>query len=150
MLDRLEDLRARALAELGSLSDLNSLEAWRVRHLGRKSELTQVLRGLAVLFLEERRQVGAKANELRELLEQSLVQKEQALRESALASLAAQPVDVTLPGRPPDRGRLHPTTQTIRHISNIFVSMGFEVVEGPEVEWDYYNFEALNIPEDHP
>jgi phenylalanyl-tRNA synthetase alpha chain len=151
MIDKLEELRTKALRELDSINDLKSLEAWRINNLGRRSELTRLLRGLASLPLEERRAAGAAANELKSFLEQSLAQREEIIKEAELArAIEKGRLDVTLPGYPVSPGRLHPTTQILRQMCNIFVAMGFEVVEGPEVEWDYYNFEALNIPQDHP
>jgi phenylalanyl-tRNA synthetase alpha chain len=151
MLKQLNDIKSKALDELGSLSELKETEEWRVRYLGRKGALTQILRGLSSLPLEQRREIGTAANELKALFEQSLSQKQEALREAELAGLMERGrIDVTLPGHPISLGRLHPTTQMLRRICNIFVSMGFEVVEGPDVEWDYYNFEALNMPKDHP
>jgi phenylalanyl-tRNA synthetase alpha chain len=151
MISKLEELRAKAISELDSISDPKSLEAWRISYLGRKSPLTQILRGLATLPLEERRAVGAAANVLREFLEQSLAQREEIVKEAEIArAIERGRLDVTLTGRPATLGRLHPTTQMMRQMCDIFTAMGFEVVEGPEVEWDYYNFEALNIPQDHP
>ena len=151
MIAKLDELRIKATSELDSINDPNDLEAWRIHYLGRKSALTQILRGLAALPLDEKRLVGAAANELRAFLEQSLAHKEEALRESEIVqAIEKGRLDVTMPGRPPVLGRLHPTTQMLRQIYAIFTTMGFEVVEGPDVEWDYYNFEALNIPPDHP
>jgi phenylalanyl-tRNA synthetase alpha chain len=151
MISQLEELRAKAISELDSISDPKSLEAWRISYLGRKSPLTQILRGLATLPLEERRAVGAAANVLRGFLEQSLAQREEIVKEAEIArAIERGRIDVTLPGRPTTLGRLHPSTQMMRQMCDIFTAMGFEVVEGPEVEWDYYNFEALNIPQDHP
>jgi len=151
MISKLEELRAKAISELDSISDPKSLEAWRISYLGRKSPLTQILRGLATLPLEERRAAGAAANELKEFLEQSLAQREEIVKEAEIArAIEKGRLDVTLPGRPATLGRLHPATQMMRQMCGIFRAMGFEVVEGPEVEWDYYNFEALNIPQDHP
>jgi len=151
MLKKLDEIKSRANDELSSLHSLKELDAWRVRHLGRKSELTQVLRGLAALSFEERKAVGASANEIRVLLEKALNDKRAALKDEELATAIERGrIDITLPGRPIPLGRLHPTTQMVREICDIFVALGFQVVEGPEVEWDYYNFEALNIPPDHP
>ncbi|MEE9520233.1 MAG: phenylalanine--tRNA ligase subunit alpha [Dehalococcoidales bacterium] len=151
MLQQLEELKRNALQELESINTAKELEPWRVRYLGKKSDLTKVLRTLAALPLEERKAIGACANEVRVSLEGSLRQKEQALREVELAlSAQEEHVDVTLPGRSLLRGHLHPITQTLHEICDIFASMGFQVVEGPEVDWDYYNFEALNIPKEHP
>ena len=149
MLPQLEELRLKALQELEGISYIKELEPWRVRYLGRKSELTSILRGLATLPPEERRAVGARANEVKSLLGDSLKRKEQALRE-VTARPEGERIDITLPGRHLPAGRLHPITQTIAEICSIFTSMGFQVIEGPEVEWDYYNFEALNIPSEHP
>jgi phenylalanyl-tRNA synthetase alpha chain len=151
MLEELERLKAKAIAELDSIVNLRELEEWRVRYLGRKGSLTSILRGLGALPLEERRTVGAAANEVKAALEIILEEKEKTLKEQDLAiALEQTRLDITLPGYPVSLGRLHPTTQIMREICDIFVSMGFQVVEGPEVEWDYYNFEALNIPKDHP
>ncbi len=151
MISKLEELQGKAISELDSIDSLSSLEAWRIRYLGRRSDLTQILRGLGALPLEEKRSAGATANKLRSFLEQTLANKREALRESEIAWFVEQgSLDVTLPGLSPSLGRLHPTTQMVRQICDIFASMGFEVIEGPDVEWDYYNFEALNIPPDHP
>jgi phenylalanyl-tRNA synthetase alpha chain len=148
---QLEELKSKAIQELDSLGNAKDMESWRVHYLGKKSALTSMLRGLATLPIEERKTAGARANQIKAELESSLQQKEQALREAQLSASAQQEmVDVTLPGRPWPVGRLHPITQTLHEISDIFASMGFQVVEGPDVEWDYYNFEALNIPEQHP
>ncbi|MBT9166044.1 MAG: Phenylalanine--tRNA ligase alpha subunit [Chloroflexi bacterium] len=151
MIETLEEIKSQALNELRSLNDLKELESWRVGYLGRKGTLTQLLRGLSSLPIEERRGAGARANKLKSLLEQALADKQDLLRKAGLDKLLQQSrLDVTLPGRPAQLGRLHPTTRTLREVGAIFTAMGFGVVEGPEVEWDYYNFEALNIPQDHP
>jgi phenylalanyl-tRNA synthetase alpha chain len=149
MLNQLNELKSNALKELEATSQVKELEAWRVRYLGKKSQLTAILRGLAKLPLEERKRVGALANRIKAELEERLEQKSQLLKQAGLVA-GAESIDITLPGRPYPAGRLHPITQTIKEICDIFVSMGFQVVEGPEVEWDYYNFEALNIPRHHP
>ncbi|MDY6916886.1 MAG: phenylalanine--tRNA ligase subunit alpha [Chloroflexota bacterium] len=154
MLEELEQTRSRALDELGGLANSNDLEDWRVRYLGKKGALTLVLRGLGRLPLDERKAVGASANQVKSLLEQGYADRKEALKQEAYQELelgvAVEKLDVTLPGRPVSLGRLHPVTQTLREICDIFAALGFQVVEGPEVEWDYYNFEALNIPADHP
>ena len=151
MSPKIEELRQNALRELEAVTSIKELESWRVRYLGRKGELTMILRSLAELPPEERKVIGAPVNVAKADLEDSFKQKEQSLREVRLAALAeSEAIDITLPGRPFPIGRLHPITQTLHEICDIFVSMGFQVVEGPEVEWDYYNFEALNIPEEHP
>ena len=145
-----EELTANALKELEGINNIKELESWRVHYLGKKSELANTLRSLATLPLGERKAVGARANEAKAELESSLRQKEQAIREAQLAAAKKEAIDITLPGRTLPMGHLHPITQTLDEICDIFVSMGFQVVEGPEVEWDYYNFEALNIPKEHP
>ena len=154
MLKKLDQTRSKAIDELNSLSDLKGLEGWRIRHLGKKSALTHILRGLAALPLEERMAMGASANEIKALLERHYGEKKETLRQEAYQdlerTLTVEKIDVTLPGRTVPLGRLHPITQIVREICDIFVALGFQVVEGPEVEWDYYNFEALNIPADHP
>ena len=149
LLKQLEELKQKALAELGEAGNTNQLEAWRVRYLGKKSKLNDTLRGLSTLPMSGRKSAGAAANRLKTELESSLEQRKQAL-EQERQSVAEEHLDITLPGRCPPIGRLHPVTQVIDEIGEIFVSMGFQVVEGPEVEWDYYNFEALNIPREHP
>ena len=148
--DELKGLQARALADLAKVTSPEALETWRVTHLGRKSQLTQVLRGLGALPPEQRREVGAVANQARAALESALAEREASLKAQASQALAKDAIDVTLPGYPVTLGRLHPTTQVLREVLSAFASLGFQVVEGPEVEWDYYNFEALNIPQGHP
>ena len=150
-LKQIEELKTGALKELVDAGSAAELNAWRVKYLGKRSRLTGLLRRLSSLPLRERKAVGAAANEARRSLEADLKQREQAIRETRLKSLAKEEtIDITLPGHTPPMGRLHPVTQIIYEISDIFTSMGFKVVEGPEVEWDYYNFEALNIPKEHP
>ena len=151
MLEQLRELEQNALKELEAVSGAKELELWRVHYLGKKSQLTKSLRSLATLPLGERKTVGARANRVKTALENAIRQKEPALRASRLAvSAGERRFDVTLPGRPYPVGHLHPLTQTTYEVCDIFVSLGFQVAEGPEVEWDYYNFEALNIPEEHP
>ena len=151
MLKQLEELKLKALQELESINNTKELESWRVHYLGKKSPLTGILRSLATLPIAERKNVGARANQTKTELEDNFQQKEQALREVQLTTHAKkETIDISLPGRPLPTGRLHPITQTLNEICDIFISMGFQVVEGPDVEWDYYNFEALNIPEEHP
>jgi phenylalanyl-tRNA synthetase alpha chain len=151
MLQQLDDIRSNALKELERLDTPAELESWRVRYLGKKSPLTGILRGLATLSTEEKKEVGASANRLKALLEDSLREKEKSLRDAQLeADTAGESIDVTLPGRPYPVGHMHPITQTLEEICDIFYSMGFQIISGPDVEWDYYNFEALNIPDEHP
>ena len=137
--------------ELGQLGTHEELENWRLAYLGRRGRLTILLRGLSALDLEERRVVGSLANNSKGTLEQSLERRAAEIDGAALALSANQDkLDVTLPGRPTPMGRLHPTTQIVREICDAFSDMGFSVVEGPEVEWEHYNFEMLNIPRGHP
>jgi len=151
MLAQLEQLKQKALRELENIKDVREVESWRVCYLGRKSELTKILRSLTILPLEERKTVGAYANELKSSLENNLDERKKTLEKVQLTTITrVVGIDITLPGRPIPIGRLHPITQTLKEIFDIFISMGFQVVEAPEVELDYYNFEGLNIPEEHP
>lgn len=148
--ETLDALRESALTALDAAGSSDELDAWRIEYLGRSGRLTQVLRGVAQLPIEERKTVGAAGNAAKALLEERLAGRRSALEAAQMASLAADAIDVTLPGRPVAGGRHHPSTLVIREICEIFKGMGFQVVEGPEVEWDRYNFEMLNIPKDHP
>jgi len=150
MLNQVEELASKALDELAKVTDVNELEAWRIRYLGRKGNLTQILRSLATVSLDERREIGARANELKKSLETAFEEKKASLESDSVLITGREALDVTLPGAKIPLGRLHPTTQALEEICDIFGSMGFQIAEGPEVEWDYYNFEALNMPKDHP
>jgi phenylalanyl-tRNA synthetase alpha chain len=149
---RLDELRSEAEAAVAAAAEPAQLEELRVRYLGRKSELTGVLRGIRDLPPEERGPVGQAANQVRQVLEQILADRQKALEDTELErTLSQDRIDVTLPGDPPlPPGYLHLVTQTRRDMEDIFLGMGFNVVEGPEIEFDYYNFTALNIPPDHP
>ena len=148
---RLEDLRARALAAIDAASDPDELRAVEVAYLGKKGELKSVLDGIGRLSPEERPRVGAAGNRVKEAVLAALEKKGRALEDAALAArLEAERVDVTLPGRPLHRGSLHPLMETSREIARIFGQFGFVVYETPEVETDDLNFQALNIPIDHP
>jgi phenylalanyl-tRNA synthetase alpha chain len=151
-LSRLDELRQEAEAAVAQASDAAKVEELRVRYLGRKSEVTAALRSIGDLPAEQRGPVGKAANSLRVALEELLAGRAAELEAAELdAGLETDRVDVTLPGDPPlPAGRLHLITQTRREIEDVFVGLGFEVVEGPEVEWDYYNFTALNHPPGHP
>ncbi len=147
----LSGLEASAREGLDAITDVDALQDWRVAYLGRSGRLTQVLRGLAQIPIEERKQVGAAANRLKTRLEAAFDERRAHLEESRVARvIEGAQLDVTLPAPPLPRGRLHPITQTVREVLGCFESMGFQVVEGPEVEWDHYNFETLRIPKDHP
>ncbi|MPZ48701.1 MAG: phenylalanine--tRNA ligase subunit alpha [Dehalococcoidia bacterium] len=146
----LEALRSRALIELSAAGDAAALDAWRLAYLGRQGAVTRVLRGLGELPAEERRAVGAMANAMRADLEGALAQRQTEAENAAIAQMEAGGIDVTLPGREGLVGRLHPITQTLREMLAALGAMGFQVAEGPEVEWEYYNFDALRIPWYHP
>ncbi|NLW07333.1 MAG: phenylalanine--tRNA ligase subunit alpha [Clostridia bacterium] len=151
MLAKIEAIRRTALEKVAAASSSEELESLRVKYLGKKGELTQVLRGMGALQPEERPRVGQKANQVREELEAALQEAKTALaRREQAARLAAEKIDVTLPGRPFRRGYRHPLYQILNEIKDIFIGLGFDVAEGPEVESDYYNFEALNLPKMHP
>ena len=144
---QIDDLRARALSALADAGDQPALDEWRVAYLGRRGELTALLRGLGSLPADQRPVVGAAANALRQTLQDALTGRSDEIKRAADV---ADAIDVTLPGWPAPRGGIHPTTRIVREICAAFASMGFSVVEGPEIEWDRYNFEMLNIPKDHP
>ncbi len=146
-----DELGREAHEALAAAADEDALEAWRTATLGRSGTLTAVLRSLGELDPEARRELGRTANRLKGELEAALEQRRQELRGAALDSrVAGDALDVTLPGRARRRGGLHPVTRTLRDILAAFERMGFDTVEGPEVELEEYNFERLRIPEDHP
>ncbi len=151
LVSELADLAARAEREIAA-ADEAALEALRVRYVGRRDgEVTKALKTLPLLPADQRPTFGAAANAARERIEAALERRRSELRGAALEhDIAAGSVDLTLPPRRVRVGRYHPISRTIREITRIFAGMGFEAVEGPEVEWDYYNFEALNIPPGHP
>jgi phenylalanyl-tRNA synthetase alpha chain len=152
MLDRIEAIHDAAVAEIESAGTAASLEELRVRHLGRKAELPNLLRGVAQLPPEDRGAVGKRANEVRRELEALIEQRASDLEATELdARLAADTVDMTLPGAPAQPvGRLHLLTSTRREIEDVFIGLGFNVVEGPEVDTVFYNFDALNHDPAHP
>ena len=152
MLERIEELRNEAGTAIEAAPDATTLEEIRVRYLGRKAELTTILRGIGELPPDERGAVGKNGNLARRELESRLAAAKERLESSELDSrLSGEGIDVTLPGTPPVRlGRLHPLTRTRREIEDVFVGLGYQVLEGPEVEHDYYNFTALNHPAGHP
>jgi len=148
---QLAELQARAVASIAAADSPEALEAIEHAMLGRKGELKGLLGGIGQLPAEDRPKVGALANPVRSAIEEALAERRVGLEAEALeARLLAEAEDVTLPGRPRRRGSLHPLRQTEREIARIFGQFGFVVVEGPEVESDALNFEALNIPADHP
>ena len=145
--ESVEDLKHAAVAALDSADSSEQLEAWRVEFTGRKGRLTSLLRGLGSLDIEDRKTVGAAANRLRGELESLYEDRE---RQSKSSQAPVGSIDVSLPGRKPALGGLHPSTQMIREITQAFNEMGFQTIEGPEVELEKYNFDMLNIPADHP
>ena len=148
MKEKLLELKVRALKDIESITNKEEMDRLRQYYLGRKGALTSLLKGLAQLSEEERPVIGKIANQIKTEISVKL--------QSALESFKIEDAekesyfDVTLPGRRIPLGHLHPITQTTEEICDIFIKLGFSVVEGPEVELDYYNFEALNIPKDHP
>ena len=147
----LEDIKAEAAAAIDAAADIASLEELRVSYLGKKGALTGLLKGLGQLSAEERPKAGAEINAVKQVLNEQLNSRRDTLQSEALsAQLATESIDVTLPGRRAEAGALHPITRTIQRMETFFASMGFDVVEGPEIEDDYHNFEALNIPAHHP
>lgn len=150
--EKIRELKARARAAIaetaGSLSELNDI---RVKILGKKGELTALMRSMGTVAQEERPRIGKIVNEARAELEELLAKKSEEIAQRVLAAkIDAEQIDVTLPGRTMQIGHLHPLTITLNRIKKIFLQMGFTVEEGPEIETDYYNFEALNLPKDHP
>jgi phenylalanyl-tRNA synthetase alpha chain len=152
MIERIEELRTSAAAEIEAASSSDALEQLRIRYLGRKAELPQMLRSVATLEPEQRGAVGRAANQARRALEQLIEQRAQALLGDELQErLRADILDVTLPGTPPQPvGRLHPLTAMTRELEDIFLGLGFTVLEGQEVETVHYNFDALNHSPTHP
>ena len=147
----LDELKAEATAAIESAIDSAALEKLRVDWLGKKGRVTDLLKSLGQLDAAERPKVGAEINAVKQLLNEQISERKETLQQAAIASqLAAEALDVTLPGRREDLGALHPITRTIERMAGYFAALGFEVVEGPEIEDDYHNFEALNIPAHHP
>lgn len=148
MRKKLIELEERALQELNSIEDQGCLEDFRVKYLGKKGLIPSAMRALKDLPAQERPEAGQIANQVKRRLSKSFEQKQESL--GAKKDKRTVLLDVTLPGREPARGHLHPITQVLEEICHIFERMGFRIVKGPNVELDYYNFEALNIPKDHP
>ncbi len=151
MKEELESLQKEILASLSQVSTEKDISEVRVRFLGRKGSLTQLLKRLGVLPEADRREIGKRANQVKEDLEKKIEETLYQIQErERREALEREKIDVTLPGRRTCVGKRHPLTQILDEIIDIFSRLGFEVVEGPEVELDYYNFEALNIPKGHP
>lgn len=150
-MENLSVLVEQAQAAVAQATDEQTLEQLRVQYLGKKGEITQLLKGLGKLSAEERPEAGAKINVAKQQVNESITARKTTLSEAALnARLASETIDVTLPGRDKCCGNLHPVTHTMERIETFFSNMGYGVAEGPEIEDDYHNFEALNIPSHHP
>ena len=150
-MENLEELQSSLLDRVAAASDLEALESLRVQALGKKGEVTQRLKSLGNISPEERKAAGQSLNKVKEAVTTALEARRADLEESALeARLASEAVDVTLPTRPSEVGRIHPISQTFEELVAIFGEMGFSVAEGPDIEDDFHNFTALNIPEVHP
>lgn len=151
MEERLKALKEEVLAKIKEASNTKSLNDVRVAYLGRKGPITDLLKGMGKLPPEERPKMGALVNVIRESVTEVLETRMATLEEAAInEQLEKEAIDVTLPGRPAKTGNHHPLTRVVEEIEDFFISMGYEVAEGPEVEKDYYNFEALNLPKGHP
>ena len=150
-MEDIERLSVEAQQAVTAVQDIAALEALRVNYLGKKGSITQLLKNLGQLSAQQRPAVGAKINAAKQTLQTLIAERKAHLESAAIAEkLANESIDVTLPGRGQQNGSLHPVTQVIRRISGFFASIGFDIVEGPEIEDDYHNFEALNIPPQHP
>ena len=151
MKEKLNQIKETVEKHLSAAKTPENLEEIRIKYLGKKGELTSVLKGMGKLSPEERPVIGALANEIRDFLSSELDTKKEEL-EKALQNLKLKKevIDVTMPGKTPEIGKLHPLTTVMNELKDIFIGMGYEIAEGPEVEYDYYNFEALNIPKNHP
>lgn len=151
MEQELQSLKQQALVELSQVDNMDALNELRVKYLGKKGSLTSALKGMGALSAEERPRIGQIVNDIRAEIEAILQTKSENYKQVELArKLASEKIDVTLPGRKVNIGHQHPLTVTLKRIKEIFMRMGFAIAEGPEVEQDYYNFEALNLPKDHP
>jgi phenylalanyl-tRNA synthetase alpha chain len=149
--DQIEELRQKALSRLDEAKTTVELEELRVKILGKKGELTGILRGISKLPVSDRPRIGELANQVRDKINTALSKRTQELKEVALErELEEEKIDITLPGRPFPVGTRHPLNQVLDEIKEIFIGLGYQVVEGPQIETDYYNFEALNVPADHP
>ena len=150
-MQELQSILEEALEAFAAVEDAAELENIKARYLGKEGKLTALLKGLGRLSAEERPAAGARINQVKQQIEAALQAQREAIQQHALqARLAAESLDVTLPGRGCGVGGLHPVTRTLERITTLFHSIGYDVAEGPEIENDFYNFTALNIPEDHP
>lgn len=151
MNEKLDEILKNGLEEIEKCTDLKALDEVRVRFLGKQGELTAILRNMKEIPPEERKNVGMKANTIREKLENALSEKTNKMEEEKLlADMAKEKIDITMPSKGVKKGALHPLTRFNNKFMDICVEMGFTVIQGPEIDTDYYNFEALNVPKNHP
>ncbi|MCR4841318.1 MAG: phenylalanine--tRNA ligase subunit alpha [Lachnospiraceae bacterium] len=151
MKEKLDAIKQKALEKLSQVTDLDGLNEIRVEFLGKKGELTAVLKSMKDVSPEDRPKVGQFVNDARVAIEEKMDEIKKTFEAKALeAKLKSEVIDVTLPGKDPEVGHRHPNTIALSEVEKIFIGMGYEVIEGPEVEYDYFNFEALNIPANHP
>lgn len=151
MKDQIEQIRQAAIEEISKVADLKTLVDLKVKYLGKKGELTSVLRGMGALSAEERPIIGSLVNEVRDELEKLISEQENKFKQAELnKKLEKETIDITLPSKKAIRGSRHPLNRTIEEIEDLFISMGYEVIDGPELETDEFCFERLNLPKGHP
>lgn len=151
MKEQLHELKEQVVLKINESTTVKELNDVRVAYLGKKGPITDLLKGMGKLPAEERPKMGALVNEIRESVTSILEERKEILEQQAIQEqLEKESIDVTLPGRPVELGNHHPLTRVVEEIEDFFISMGYEIAEGPEVEKDYYNFEALNLPKGHP
>ncbi|MFA6184425.1 MAG: phenylalanine--tRNA ligase subunit alpha [Parcubacteria group bacterium] len=148
MLEKIKKIKKEAIGNINNTNSINELEDLRINYLGKKSEFNQILKGLKDLTEEEKKKVGPMANEVKKEIQETLEKRILDLED--LVDMEKEWIDVTAPGKKIKRGHLHPITIVQRDIEDIFTSMGFEIADGPEVESEFYNFDAVNVPADHP
>ena len=147
--EKIEKIKKEALEEIAAAISIEVATELRIKYLGRKSEFTEILKGLKDLSAEEKKTIGQLANDVKAELEEVFAAKEKELKENSF-DFAAEKIDVTMPAKKLKAGHLHPLTKIQNELEDIFSSMGFEIADGPEIETEWYNFDALNIPKDHP
>ena len=151
MKEQIEEIKKNSMKEIEKAEDLKVLQEIKVKYLGKKGELTQVLRGMGKLSNDERPIIGKLVNEVRDILEEEFNKKEEKLKSEELQKrLETENIDVTEPSKKTELGSIHPITQIIKEVEEIFLGMGYQIADGPEVEKTFYNFDQLNAPEDHP
>ncbi len=151
MKEKIFELKNRIENEIHKIAEMKEIEELRVKILGKKGELTEVLKGMKNLSEEERPEIGKVANEVRDYITQKIDDKVKEFKNKLKEiKIKNETIDITLPGRKAELGRKHPITETMEFVRDVFIKMGFDVADGPEIELDYYNFTALNIPESHP